>query len=202
MQITHGSILAIFFMASEAEKAEGRDWYPRANRIAISISRNYASPHLSHTAAAGVLAALSPNNRWDKNVRDAEALTKVICAGGDPDSVKVSTFNRNKKKAVEILSGEHPLNVLGGLKVRSFYLCILGHDAVCVDGHAYSIWTGQRVPVTKAPSISEKLYEKIETDYRLAAEQISSITGECYTAREVQAITWVVWRNMHAKADG
>ncbi|MFZ9349940.1 MAG: DUF7178 family protein [Candidatus Fonsibacter ubiquis] len=201
MQITHGSILAIFFMASEAEKAEGRDWYPRANRIASAISAGYKR-RCGIETAAGVLAALSPNNRWDKNVRDAEALTKVICAGGDPDSVKVSTFNKNKKKAVEILSGEHPLNVLGGLKVRSFYQCILGNDAVCVDGHAYSIWTGQRVPTTKTPSISEKLYEKIETDYRLAAEQISSITGECYTAREVQAITWVVWRNMHAKADG
>lgn len=201
MQITHGSILAIFFMASEAEKAEGRDWYPRANRIASAISASYQR-RCGIETAAGVLAALSPNNRWDKNVRDAEALTKVICAGGDPDSVKVSTFNKNKKKAVEILSGEHPLNVLGGLKVRSFYQCILGNDAVCVDGHAYSIWTGQRVPTTKTPSISEKLYEKIETDYRLAAEQISSITGECYTAREVQAITWVVWRNMHAKADG
>ena len=200
MQITHGSILAIFFMASEAEKAEGRDWYPRANRIASAISAGYQR-RCGIETAAGVLAALSPNNRWDKNVRDAEALTKVICAGGDPDSVKVSTFNKNKKKAVEILSGEHPLNVLGGLKVRSFYQCILGNDAVCVDGHAYSIWTGQRVPTTKTPSISEKLYEKIETDYRLAAEQISSITGECYTAREVQAITWVVWRNMHAKAD-
>ena len=201
MQITHGSILAIFFMASEAEKAEGRDWYPRANRIASAISASYQR-RCSIETAAGVLAALSPNNRWDKNVRDAEALTKVICAGGDPDSIKVSTFNKNKKKAVEILSGEHPLNVLGGLKVRSFYQCILGNDAVCVDGHAYSIWTGQRVPTTKTPSISEKLYEKIETDYRLAAEQISSITGECYTAREVQAITWVVWRNMHTKADG
>jgi hypothetical protein len=201
MQITHGSILAIFFMASEAEKEEGRDWYPRASRIATGISRNYVLPHLSYTAA-GVLAALSPNNRWDKNVRDAEALTKVIYSGGDPDSIKVSTFSKNKKKAVEILKGKHPLNVLGGLKVRAFYMCIVGLDAVCVDGHAYSIWTGQRVPTTKTPSISEKLYNKIADDYRLAAKQINDITGEQYTAAEVQAITWVVWRNMHAKVAG
>lgn len=201
MQITHGSILAIFFMASEAEKEEGRDWYPRANRISIRIANSYVLPHLSHTAA-GVLAALSPNNKWDRNVRDAEALIKAFYAGADPDTIKVSTFGKNKKKAVQILKGDHPLNVLGGLKVRAFYRCIIGADAVCIDGHAYSIWTGQRIPTTKTPSISEKLYNKIAGDYRLAATQISEITGEQHTAAEVQAITWVVWRNMHAKVAG
>ena len=120
----------------------------------------------------------------------------MFAAGGSCDAVKVSTFGKNKGKAIAILKGALPLDVLGGSKVRAFYLCIIGHDSVCVDGHAYSIWLGHRVATSATPKISEKLYEKISQDYRVAAQQINLITGEEYTPAQVQAVTWVVWRNL------
>jgi hypothetical protein len=113
-------------------------------------------------------------------------------------AVKVSTFNKNKDKAIRILSGEDPRDVLGGLKVRAFYECITGGNQVCVDGHAYSIWLGQRVATSSTPKISPKLYATIAHDYHLAAQQVNQITGKQYTGSQVQAITWVAWRNLIA----
>lgn len=197
MNITHGSILAVFFTASEAEKHEGLSWYARANIVANRLATTYDVPG-GVVTVAGVLAALSPNNRWERNVADAERLIKAYACGDDTDAVKVCTFSKNKDKAVAILQGEQPLKVLGGNKVRAFFECIAypTTDAVCVDGHAYSIWLGQRVPTTKTPSISDKLYDHIANDYKLAAKQINSITGEYYSPSQVQAITWVTWRNI------
>lgn len=192
MNITHGNILAVFFMANAAEIQDGEDWYARANLIARNLARQYGID--VHTVA-GVIAALSPNNRWDRNVADAESLIRVHVAGDEVDAVRVCTFGKNKAKAIRILGGEDPRTVLGGRKVQAFYGCILGDNDVCVDGHAYAIWAGQRIPTSKTPSISDKLYDAISHDYRVATEQINAITGKQYLPCQVQAITWVVWRN-------
>jgi hypothetical protein len=195
--ISHGNILAVFFQASEDELQEGKAWYANAFDTAKAIASRYDLPGGIDTVAA-VIAALSPNNRWNRNVRDAESLIRVYCAGGEIDALKVSSYGQNKAKAVRILKGEPPLDVLGGNKVRAFYRCIAGHTGldVCIDGHAFSIWSGQRVTTSKTPSISDKLYAAIAEDYRRAAVVVSSVTGVCYSASEVQAITWVVWRNL------
>jgi hypothetical protein len=194
MSITHGNILAVFFTANAVEQHEGLSWYGRAQSVASRLANQYG---YDVSTIAGVISALSPNNRWERNVIDTEALVKVYTHGGDVDTLKVCTFSKNKAKAIAILQGADPLDVLGGRKVRAFYQCIVGQDAVCVDGHAYSIWLGQRVTTNKTPKISDKLYDKISEDYRIATSQINSITGNFYLPSQVQAITWVVWRNIH-----
>lgn len=199
MNITHGNILAVFFTAGPTEIEEGLRWYSNANQIARKIGNAYLDDN--YHVAAGVIAALSPNNRWERNVKDAEALCKAHANGADLADIKVSTFNKNKAKAIAILNGEAPQTVLGGRKVQAFYECIIGADSVCVDGHAYAIWLGQRVPTTKTPKISETLYNEITKDYRLAARQINKIvnrdsTIQWYSAADIQAITWITWRKL------
>jgi hypothetical protein len=44
-------------------------------------------------------------------------------------------------------------------------------NAVCVDGHAYAIFIGERVPTTKTPSITPKLFETIQRAYQLVAKR-------------------------------
>jgi len=195
--ISHGNILAVFFSASEAELQEGKVWYSAAFDTAKAIASRYDLPGGIDTVAA-VIAALSPNNRWHRNVRDAEALIRVHCIGGELDAVKVSTYGGNKTKAIKILNGESPLDVLGGYKVRAFYNCIASHHScdVCIDGHAFAIWTGQRITTTNTPKISPKLYAEISEDYRRATCVINSVTNSCYTPPQIQAITWVTWRNL------
>lgn len=197
--ISHGQILAVFFSANDSELLAGSRFYPDALAYCLRLSRLYGC---TVDCAAGVIAALSPNNHWRRNQHDANALIRAFCLGGhaDANNVKVATYNANKIKALNVLSGAEPLSVLGGLKVRAFYDCIIGGDSVCVDGHAYAIWTGERIPTTRTPKISPKLYAAIAADYRLAANQINQIMEANYSACQVQAVTWLAWRRMIAEA--
>lgn len=186
------SILGTFFLASEAEKIEGIEWYERAHRLACTLGRQ---SRYNVIQCAAVIAVLSPQNPWERNCIDAENMVMA----DDPSMIKVGTFNANKQKAIRILNGEAPLDVLGGLKVRDFYRSIMGsQDAVCVDGHAYSIWLGERVSTTDTPKITPKMYETIKGDYISATVKINEITGSSFTPYQVQAITWVVHRNLYA----
>ncbi len=195
LTLSHGNILAVFFTANPAELQHGSRWYPDALAACETIAQSYSLPI---NTVAGVVAALSPNNKWQRNIIDADNLCRLYTSGGYDDAAqcKVSTFNGNKQKALQILSGIAPLESLGGLKVRAFYSCILGDDAVCVDGHAFAIWKGERIPTTKTPKISPKLYAAIAADYRNAANTINAVMGTTYTAAQVQAITWTAWHRI------
>ena len=187
-------IQALLDLASAAETAGGMSWYKEANQVALTLADRYEIPE---ETAAGVIAALSPRNKWDRNLVDAENIIAAYVAGGAEacDDVKVCTFGANKQKAVEILTwnaGEAvALEILSGPKLREFYSCILGRDDVCIDGHAYSIWFGDRVTLAKVPSIGKKLREEIKKDY-LAVAKKNNLKGY-----EVQAITWVAHRRIH-----
>jgi hypothetical protein len=195
LSLSHGNILATFFHASAAELQHGAQWYRDALRFCAAVAESTGLPL---TSVAGVTAALSPNNRWPRNQADAERLCRTFAAGtlADAAQVKVSTFHGNKQKALAILAGDQPLEVLGGLKVRAFYNCILGDAGVCVDGHAYAIWLGSYVPTTKTPKLSPKLYESIAAAYGQAAVTINTATGANYSAAQIQAITWTVWQRI------
>ena len=194
--ITHGSILAVFFAATDLEKINGAQWYNVAQNASGAMAERYG---ISLETVAGVVAALSPNNRWERNLRDADNLISAYTLGGLDDAliVKTSTYGKNKAKALAILQGAEPLEALGGLKVRAFYGCIIGKNAVCVDGHAYAIWRGERISTSSTPKISPKLYCSIVADYVKATDTINSVLGGQYKPFQIQAITWLAWRRLN-----
>jgi hypothetical protein len=195
LPITYGNILAVFFNATDLETITGRRWYLDANDAANTMAQRYS---VTLETAAGVIAALSPNSRWERNLTDADSMIRAYSIGGHnaADSIKVGAYNANKVKALSILSGEDCLQILGGLKVRAFYDCIIGGDSVCIDGHAYAIWQGHYIPTTKTPKITPKIYDSIVADYRQAARVINLILKADYSAAQIQAITWTAWRRM------
>lgn len=199
LPITYGNILAVFFNATDLETINGAEWYLVAKQAALIMAQRHS---VTLETAAGIIAALSPNNNWERNLIDAKSLIGAYSMGGydAANSIKVSTYNANKTKALDILSGETPLPILGGLKVRAFYDCIIGGDSVCVDGHAYAIWRGERITTTKTPKITPKIYDAIVADYRMAANTINSILNAKYTTAQIQAITWLTWRRMIKEA--
>jgi len=195
-------IKAMLLLASETDMQEGKYWYQRAYDLAVRLMHVY---DLTLGQAIGVIAALSPNNKWERNCQDAEALIKAHWLGSDPKLVKVCTYNKNKDKALEILNldpndedlGDKIQSILSGRKVVAFYRCISGFkDTVCVDGHAYAIWLGERIPTTKTPSISKTLYDTITRAYVNVSENSHSVCGECLTPAQVQAVTWVTYRRL------
>ena len=193
-------VAAMLARASAADLVAGRDWYSRAERFASELAHRHG---VSFLQAVGVIAALSPNNRWARNCADADAVCAAWAAGLPPEAVTVCTYGVNLAKACQILRLPAPTQesiaaiLLGqtGRKVQAFFLSITGrHDAVCVDGHAYAVWRGQRVPTTKTPKLGARLYETISRAYTLVAARSAELCGEELTPAQVQAVTWVTYR--------
>tara|TARA_R110001592_G_scaffold262317_1_gene527376 strand:+ start:1858 stop:2460 length:603 start_codon:yes stop_codon:yes gene_type:complete len=189
------NIKAIYELASAAEIADGMAWYGVAKSVAIVLAENYG---INTAQAVGVLAALSPRNKWTRNVIDAEALISAYVAAGSEQArlTKVCTFGANKEKGIRILESNAEtiptiLEILSGPKLREFASCIAGLPDCCIDGHAWCIWQGSRVTLADVPAISVKLRKEIKADYAQAAADLG------LKASEVQAVAWVTWRRIH-----
>ena len=203
-QLSHNAreIVAKFTLATSQEVQLGCDWYPSALSIAARIGEKY---DVSAQTVAGVIAALSPNNRWECNIIDAENIIKCWAAGGtrsDLLAVKVCTYGKMKEKAIDILTTPIGVNIketLKGKKIVEFFNCITNPllNDVCIDGHAYSVWFGQRLTMKEVPPIGVKLRAQIKTDYRDATAFINEELSEHFTPADIQAITWVTHKRIH-----
>jgi len=188
------NIKAVFQLATVQDQLIGSAWYSDAREAALIISEAYDVPA---TTVIGVIAALSPRNRWERNLVDAENLIEAYVR--DPASahhVKVCTFGKNKAKALLLLADQAPtldsvLAILSGPKLREFASCIYGLEDVCIDGHAYCIWNAGRTSLANVPSIGVKLRREIKADYIKAAKKLNVSPAVC------QAITWNAWRRIH-----
>jgi len=192
------NIIKIYKLATPEEKRDGIVWYANAysdcNRIALDLS---VPVHI----VTGVVAALSPNNKWDRNVVNARELIQVFVNGDDIDSVKVSTYHTMKRKAWSILEEmpdhEGVISLLNGQKIVSFYRNIMGDDTCTVDGHAKNIYYGERHGLTDdRTNVGKKEYKTISDAYVKAGKRVR-VNGRSLKAFEIQAITWVVWRRIH-----
>jgi hypothetical protein len=130
---------------------------------ALHRDRRKAWIHEARMGAA-VFAALSPNNDYHGNLRDADRLLEAAKNKIGIDDFKVSTYGNNKRKAWSIANGVEPLDVIVFPKTRSFFLNIfdpLDPHPVTVDGHIYNAWHGRRISLKGAAQKgSHKLYEE------------------------------------------
>ena len=190
----------MYMQATPVDSQEGTVWYNTAHDICKEISNFYMIP-LSQVV--GVVSALSPNNKWDRNITDAEQIIRAYCLGYDYP--KVCTFNGQKDKAITILecdidSSDNICAILKGNKTIAFFRGILTDgkcDEITVDGHAFNIWRGMYTSLNEVPAISNKLYKDISDCYRTAAVEINRIEGTSYSAAQIQAITWVTHRRVN-----
>ena len=200
LSVNAREIVAKFTLATSQEVQLGCDWYASAFKISCRIANKYG---LRPEEAAGVIAALSPNNRWERNIIDAEAIIKCWAAGGtDEDilAVKCCTYTAMRQKALDILTRDIPIvEILNGAKIVEFFNCITNSalNDVCIDGHAYSVWFGQRLTMKQVPNIGKKLRQQIKTDYVDATSFINEELNESFTAADIQAITWVTHKRIH-----
>lgn len=162
-----------------ADVSAGIAWYEDAYGIAESLGVVYGC---TTAQAAGVIAALSPQQGWAHNVKSAE---KFLATGA-----RVHTES-NMSKCRRILAGEDILRVLNAPKTQNFYLGIvsLGVEGVCIDRHAIDIALGVRHTEATRPTIGAKLYITASQAYRDAAETLNA-EGVCITPAELQSVTW------------
>ena len=199
-QLSKGSraIVAKFELATSHEVQLGIDWYKSAWSISHRIAKQY---DMMTATVAAVIAALSPNNKWERNVKDAENIIKAFKYGEDDDvmAVKCCTYTMNKIKALNILKTtdlNYPA-ILKGAKTIEFYHCIMLEDDVCIDGHAYSIWYDERLTMKEVPNIGKKLRATIKQDYKDATSFINEELGTDYLPSTIQAITWVTHKRIY-----
>lgn len=177
---------------SQPPIVEGRNWYKDARKKAQEIADEHELPlHV----VVGVIAALSPTNKWEKNVIDANTLIACFIEGGYVEDVKVSTYNTMKMKAWSILNcmGDYEViaKILNGPKITDFYRCIMGENVCVIDGHAWCIANNDRRVLQEVPNIGKGLRVELQQAYKKAAEKHG------IKAYEMQAITWVAWKRIH-----
>lgn len=177
------NIIKVFEFADDNDIKFGLAWYPYANYVCRKIAAKTKVP-LSRVCA--VMSALSPQNRWEQNMVDTENLI-IGWLNKNTENVKVSTFNSNKQKAINILNGNDISDELRGPKTWAFYNNILNpmSNHVTIDFHAFDIYAMN----TKKKSLSLRKYEKISSAYIEAANQLNLHPSS------LQAITWCTWRN-------
>ena len=192
------SIINIYNLATPEEIKHGVTWYKKAYIESKKLALKYDIPiHI----VIGVIAGLSPNNKWDRNIQNADTMIKAFINGNAIESFKVSTYNAMKKKAWHIMetmpNHEETISILNGQKIVSFYRNIMGDDTCSVDGHAFNIWRNERYGLTTdKTNIGKKLYKEIQDDYVQACNHVK-VNGRRLKAFEMQAITWVVWRRIN-----
>ena len=185
MTTMRDNIAKVYALATPEELAAGAAWYRDAQELAYSLAHGPDHrPGVTLEMVAGVIAALPPLTPWERN--------KELAVRAVIDHKATGTLKNSIQAADRILSGEPVLDVLKGLKVRNFYLSIIGdREAVCIDRHAFEVAQGKRYRNNERPAIGKRLYVEIATAYRDAARS----TG--FSATELQAITWLVWRRIH-----
>lgn len=184
------NILAVYGQASPQERSEGALWYIKANAVAQSLAIAHEE---KLCVVVGVISALSPRNKWERNLRDACSLL------ADPVAGNVCAFGANRAKAARILetatNAGDVISLLGnGLKTRAFFWNIYTPDAkehVTIDGHATTIASGRYRPLAALPALTPHAYGRLETAYREAARLADVLPTT------MQATTWLTWRRIH-----
>lgn len=188
------NILKLYRQATQEDTINGVEWYARAERMAAWIAQDAGLPL---STVIGVMAALSPNNRWERNCRDAATMCQAWQNGDSMDSFKVSCYNTMKAKAWAILDlgltdDEDILSHLNGQKIRSFYSNIRGLDEVTIDGHALNIARGKREGLTSdKTNMGKREYRELQAAYVRAAKRVG------VKPHVLQAITWTTWKRVH-----
>jgi hypothetical protein len=172
-------IITAYSNASDADRAAGVVWYPNARELAYEIAGEYVM-------GAGVIAALSPQIQWSRNVILARDAFADHFHGQVGDAIS---------KARRIMQSCDPDVVLPrGKKTWHFYHTILDPlttDHVTIDRHAHNIATGDTTPPLR---IGTPLYRELANDYQDAAYIIG------VPVSEVQAVTWVSHVNRNKRA--
>jgi len=191
--MTIENIKSIFNLSTPTEIRDGIIWYATAQQQCADISNLHDVPL---NIVVGVVAALSPNNKWDRNVKNASDLISAFIGGEAMESVKVSTYHKMKSKAWSILEAmpdnDATIKILNGQKIIAFYRCIMGESTCCVDGHARNIFYGERIGLT-----NDKVNIGVVEYRTLAAAYTQAGIDLGFKAYEIQAITWVTWRRIH-----
>jgi hypothetical protein len=182
-------------LADAIDWREGRLAYFRYRRLMKNLALNYGVTLEQATAG---FVSLSPNNDYLGNLRSLVTVLKGIKENAYLPRVPVSTYNACKNRAVKFITGKvdfvsHYSKRRTGKKILSFYRNIinpLDPEPVTIDGHAYSIWIGQRMTM-KAAVRQVYSYDEVADGYRTVAAENGILPNQ------LQGVLWFTWKRIH-----
>lgn len=176
------SITNLLERSSKETIEEGREWYKVARDYCKNISN---STKTKLNIVVGVLALLSPRNKWERNKLDTYNLIKGY-KENTLDNCKVCTYSKNKKKAIELIETNN-IDLIRGNKVRAFYLNILFPNRASLV--TIDTWISRGLEVDK---LTPHIYKQIESDYYKVYKKINYLLPH-----EIQAINWIYIRGIY-----
>ena len=177
--------LKFFFdIASDEDQINGKFWYSKANEFTQRMAVKYG---YTPETVASVLRALSPHNKWERNLIDTETVLKAYRNGLSADDVKVCTFDTNKHKAFNIAALNQSIDV-SSRKTFAFLqnIAYLNDKFVTIDRwHIRACFNRMIQP----KRLNDNLYDELQSiTIELAKE--NNLTGYQY-----QAIVWESIKN-------
>ena len=174
--------------AQDKDIKSGLGWYKDAQDFCEYLSKKY---DIDTYTCATVVSCLSPNNKWDRNKVDAEAVIVAHKNGIDPGSIKVCTYTNNKLKAFRCLEGEMISETAPKTHAFAMNVGKLSSDHVTIDKwhlRACMIRPNEGVK-TCVETLTAKQYRRVE---RLTSDLAKEYN---YKGYEFQAILWVAIKN-------
>lgn len=174
------AILTTYSDASEADIAEGMAWYQVGHTFARGLASRYG---VSTDQACAVVAVMSPQLSWQRNMVVADELLRTGSASG--------CIQRFARKAQIIAAGGPIDQLVSGPKVTSFYQNLRWprrSGAVTIDRHAYSVYLGYVVAQGDRTLDRKGRYDTVAEAYRQTAQMVGILP------HQLQAITWLTWR--------
>jgi len=174
----------LFNQATTSDIKEGKAWYPTAYNEAQKLSVEF---NLCPLKCAGVISALSPNNKWTQNLKDAHKVCQAYTDGKQPEDIKVCTFNTNKFKAFAILRGD--VEITNDSRKTYSFIRNVGHldaDRVTID-----VWHLRACYGKDKGTPTQFVYDQLEA---LTLRKAHKLGLKGY---EYQAIIWVAIRKIY-----
>lgn len=179
------SLKDYFDLATEDHIEVGTAWYSIANHFVKDLSTELEA--FTPNQIAGVISALSPRNKWERNLYDAKQVLRAVEEDKDPEDVKVCTFNSNKYKAFDIARGNQKIDK-SSRKTYSFVknIAYLDSNYVTIDVWHLRAMFGKTVQSGLTPSRYDELAKiTIEeaSEVGLLGYQYQAIIWECIRER-------------------
>jgi hypothetical protein len=177
----HSKNLDFFFNRATNEQIEaGKRWYFDVNQFCNELAKEFETTPLT---VAQVISALSPRNRWKRNLIDCKAVFQAIKDGKEPHQIKVSTYHCNKFKAFDIAKTGRRIDASAPKTFNFLHnIAHLDKNALTVD--VWHIRAVEKKNLKKTP-IGTVAYEQIKALTIRRAENIG------LAGFEYQAIIWL-----------
>lgn len=187
------NLLKVYRQAEQAELTAGVSWYPNANAIVREWASHY---RYSVDTVAGVVAGLSPQLEWERNLIIADD----VLAGRNPSIGGVLHSNLRKAERIrdedwktsKATIGARMLEIFpGGPKVNSFANNLAGDlSYVTVDTHAAQAGLNDPLATVRLAWTPYRIFAEC---YARAASKVDRQPAE------FQAIVWCVWKRLYPR---